>query len=305
MSAPAWRIWSLRLAPYVVTGVVVAAILRRYPLSDIAAEMRVGHALRMLPLGLSLPFVLWLPYATYDRIVLRGALGPVAWRDVVRAKAASSVLMTLGYFVGGGGYAVWIARATRVGAARAAGAVLYIMTSDLIAVCSVAGVSMWLGGRDVPRALRTIATTIALVQVGLILTGRYAARLRMPAIFEAWALVPRRWSLAQIAGRTGNIAIITAFTWAAMRAFGIAVPPGATAMYMPVVLLVTSLPINVAGLGAAQAAWLLFLPWASGAQLLAFQALWQVVTGAGILLRGVPFVRGVLREIEEGRQGGG
>ncbi len=300
--ASAWRVWSLRVAPYLVTATVVAAILRRYPLADIAAEMRVGHAMRMLPLGLLLPFVVWLPYSAYDRIILRGAIGDVPLREVVRAKAATSVLLTLGYFLGGGGYAVWIARATRVGAARAAGAVLYIMASDLVAVCAVAGTSMWLGEHDVPRTLRTVATVIFVVQVSLILVGPHAAWLRMPAVFEAWRLVPRTWSLAQIAGRSVNIAILTAFAWAAMRAFGIAIPAGAAAMYMPVVMLVTSLPINVAGLGAAQAAWLLFLPWASGPQLLAFQALWHVFTGLGILVRGVPFVRGVVREIEEGRK---
>jgi hypothetical protein len=60
------------------------------------------------------------------------------------------------------------------------------------------------------------------------------------------------------------------------------------------------LPINVAGLGAAQAAWLLFLPWATGPQLLAFQVLWNLFSGLGILARGVPFLRGVLRQIEDG-----
>jgi hypothetical protein len=86
----------------------------------------------------------------------------------------------------------------------------------------------------------------------------------------------------------------------AMRVFGLQVPAAAAAMYMPMILLVASLPVNVAGLGAAQAAWLLFLPWASGAQLLAFQALWHVMSGVGILVRGLPFVRRVVREVEEG-----
>jgi hypothetical protein len=288
------------VAPYVVTGAVLAVILHRYPVRDIATEMREGHALRMVPLGLTLPFVLWLPYAVYDRVVMRGAIGPVPLFDVLRAKAACSVLLTLGYFLGGGGYAVWIARTTRVGAARAAGTVLFIMASDLTAVCAVAGASMWLGGAEVPHALRNTATTIFFVQVALMLVGPHGAWLRMPAIFEPWRLVPRRWSLLQIAGRIVNITVLTSFTWMAMRVFGLQVPAAAAAMYMPMILLVASLPVNVAGLGAAQAAWLLFLPWASGAQLLAFQALWHVMSGVGILVRGLPFVRRVVREVEEG-----
>ena len=139
---------------------------------------------------------------------------------------------------------------------------------------------------------------------GLLISGRWKERvggwLRLPPIFEPWRTVPRLRSFAQIAGRAINIATITAFTWAAMRAFGIDVPARAAAMYVPVILLVASLPINVAGLGAAQAAWLLLLPWATGPQLLAFQAIWNLVSGVGILARGVPFLRGVLRQIEDG-----
>jgi hypothetical protein len=295
-----WRAWSLRIAPYAVTGIVVAAILHRYPAAEIVHEMAAGHALRALPLGFAMPFVVWLPYALCDRIVLQGAVGRVALRDILRAKAASAVLFILGYFVGGGGYAVWIGRTTRVGAARAAGAVLYVMASDLIAVCAIAGASMWLGGPGVPTSLRAVATAIFAVQVALIVVGPYGGWLHLPAVFDPWHTVPRGWSFAQIAGRAANIATITAFTWGAMRAFGIDVPPGVAAMYIPVILLVTSLPINVAGLGAAQVAWLLLLPWASGPRLLAFQALWQVFTSLGTVVRGFPFIRGVVREIEDG-----
>jgi hypothetical protein len=283
-----------------VTGAVVAAILHRYPAADIARQMAAGHALRMVPFALVLPFVLWFPYAAYDRVVFEGAVGPVALRDVLRAKAATAVLLTLGYFVGGGGYAVWIARTKRVGAARAAGAVLYLMSCDLMAVCAVAGAAMWLGGPDVPTSLRAVATWVFAVEAALVLLGPYGTWLRVPEILAAWQRVPRSRSFLQIAGRAGNIAILTAFTWGALRGFGIDVPARAAAMYIPVIVLVASLPINVAGLGVAQAAWLLLLPWAGGSRLLAFQALWSLFTGVGVLARGVPFVRGVVREIEDG-----
>ncbi|MGH7435551.1 MAG: hypothetical protein ACRENE_07735 [Polyangiaceae bacterium] len=295
-----WRTWSLRVAPYAVTAAVVAAILHRYPAAEIAHQMAAGHALRMLPIGLALPFVVWLPYAACDRVIFEGAIGPVPYREVVRAKAASAVLQTLGYFFGGGGYAVWVARTTRSGPARAAGAVLYLMASDLIAVCTVAGASMWLAGAEALPAVRTAATWIFGVQVGFIVFGPTGAWLRLPQVFEPWRTVPRLRSAAQIAGRALNIATITAFTWWAMRAFGLEVPARAAAMYVPVILLVTSLPINVAGLGAAQAAWLLFLPWATGPKLLAFQVIWNLCSGLGVLARGLPFVRGVLRQIEDG-----
>jgi hypothetical protein len=294
------RLWLQRLAPYAVAASVVAWILHKYPLADVVTEMRAGHALRMLPLALVLPFVVWLPYALYDRVVLLGAVGSVPYRDVVRAKAATAVLLTLGYFFGGGGYAVWIARKTGTGAGRAAGSVLYMMTSDLVAVCAVAGASMWIGGPDVPRVLRSIATGIFCAQVSLLVIGALRPSVRVPVVFEPWRTIPLSWGLAQIAGRAVNIAVITAFTWGGVRAFGMVVPARVMGMYMPIILLVGSLPFSVAGFGAAQAAWLLLLPWASGAQILAFHTLWQLFGGAGLLLRGLPFVRPVVAEIDAG-----
>jgi hypothetical protein len=296
-----WGNRFLRAAPYLVTAAVLVTIFHKYPASEIAHQVTGGRALRVLPFALTMPFVLWLPYAFYDRVVFEGAIGPMALGSVVRAKAASAVLLTLGYFVGGGGYAVWVARTTRTGAPRAAGAILYVMASDLTAVCAVAGPAMWLGGPDIAPSLRRAVTWIFAVQIWFILAGPHAGFLRLPELFAAWRLVPRGRSLVQIAGRAGNIVILTAFTWGAMRAFGLEVPARAAAMYVPVIVLVTSLPINVAGLGAAQAAWLLLLPWASGPRLLAFHALWHVSSGIGILARGVPFLRGVTREIQDGR----
>ncbi len=295
------RLWLQRLGPYLVAASVVAWILHRYPVASIATEMRAGHALRMLPLALLLPFVVWLPYALYDRVVLLGSVGRVPYRDVVRAKAASAVLMTLGYFFGGGGYAVWVARKTGAGAGRAAGSVLYMMSSDLVAVCTVAGASMWIAGADVPRVLRSIATGVVCVQLVLLFAGALRSPVRLPVVFEPWRTIPLAWGLAQIAGRAVNIVIITAFTWAGARAFGIAVPARVMGMYLPIILLVGSLPFSIAGFGAAQAAWLLLLPWASGAQILAFQTLWQLFGGAGLLLRGLPFMRTVVAEIDAGR----
>ena len=159
---------------------------------------------------------------------------------------------------------------------------------------------MWFVGLEVSPALRTIATAIFAGQVLLILVGPYTNVSRMVRVFEPWHRVPRLWGLSQICGRAVNIAAITAFTWGAARAFGIDVPARAMGMYMPIILLVSSLPFSVAGFGAAQAAWLLLLPWATGQKILAFHALWQVYSGIALLLRGLPFVRRVVSEIDAG-----
>jgi hypothetical protein len=72
--------------------------------------------------------------------------------------------------------------------------------------------------------------------------------------------------------------------------------------YLPVILVVASLPVNVAGFGAVQGAWLLLAPWAPGERILAFSVLWQAFSAAALVLRGLPFLSGVMRDIREGQK---
>lgn len=299
---PAWRTWLTRLAPYVITAAVIIAILRRYELSAIVAHIANGNALPMIPIALGMILFL-LPLASgWDAIVMQGTLGRPPYLDVIRGKAGTMVLLALGYAFGNGGYGVWIARMTGAGARVSGGVVLYIVASDLTAVCLVATVPMWLYGIDA-GALRVAAPVIAIVQIGLMLVGplRAAPEGAAPGIFHPWRVMRRSRALLQIAGRCFNMSVIVVVTWAAANAFGLVIPFAAMATYMPVILLVGSLPVNVGGLGAVQGVWLLaFDRWAPGEKILAFQFLWQLMIGGAVVLRGLPFVRRVVAEIDQG-----
>ena len=80
-------------------------------------------------------------------------------------------------------------------------------------------------------------------------------------------------------------------------AFGLQIPLWAMALYGPLILLASALPLNVAGFGVAQGAWLLLLDFAPGEQLLAFSALWNLALAIAVVLRGLPFLRGVVDEV--------
>jgi hypothetical protein len=171
------------------------------------------------------------------------------------------------------------------------------MASDLGGIALVTSAATWIGGADVPGAVRVAALVAFAVPMGLAFGGpTLAGRTRAPFL-GAWREVPPLLGAAQILARAIDMAIVVVMAWSASRAFGLAIPFVAFATYMPVILFATSLPISVAGFGAAQAAWLVFLPWARGEQILAFQLLWQVFMGLGIVARGLLFVRAVVREI--------
>jgi hypothetical protein len=226
------------------------------------------------------------------------------WLRLVRARMAMAPLALIGYTAGVGGYGVWLARVTGAGVGYTSGMVLYTLSSDLVAVSIVASLSIWVGGADVPAGLKYAAPAIAIVLGGLKLAHpRLVSDDKLPKVFRPWRHVPRWQAATQLLIRTANIYWVTFWVYGGINAFGIPVPLSVMTTYLPIILVVGSMPVNVAGFGAVQGAWLLLEPWGdSGEQVLAFSVLWQLIFGLGLLLRGVAFIRAVAGEIDRGAE---
>lgn len=296
------RRW-LRWLPWLVTIVALTALLIRFPIGGIVDEARAGNLWAMIPLAIALPVVRLFMSGLWDYLVLTRCVS-VRYVDVLRAKAATAVLMGLGYAFSNGGMAAWITRRTGARVKTSAGAVLYIMASDLASATLVAAVAAWLGAADLPADLRVgvgvVAPLIAAGLIALSLSGRLLRLVRRDVdaeFLKAWTEISARRYLANVAGRCLTVLVICTGTWAAMQGFGLDVPLRAVMVYLPVIMMVGALPINVAGLGAVQAAWLLFEPWAPGERILAWQVCWTIMLAIATVLRGLPFLRRVLREI--------
>jgi hypothetical protein len=237
---------------------------------------------------------------------MRACLGRPRYRDVVRGKAGTSLLSVLSYGFGHGGYGVWLARKTGADLRSTLGIILYIMVSDLAAVCLVAAAAIWIANPDLPAEGRTLLATLApLAGLGLLaigLAGRpvLAWLVSDSRLLVAWARMPAPVYLLNVLCRAAIISTYVLSTWIGGLIFGLDLPLEAVASYMPVIMLIGSLPFSVAGFGAVQAAWLLFEPWAPGARILAFQFLFHAFAMVGLFMRGLPFLPGVLREIRAG-----
>ena len=301
MRRPAWRVWARRLAPWVITIAVVTYLLTKYSLAQIVDEMQRGNALALAPVAAVMVLISLALVSSADLLVIRGILGRPSFGVIVRGKAASSLLDLLGYAVGHGSYAVWIARRGGTDALSAAGIMLYIMASDLASVCVVATVAVLAGAPNVPGFVVIGAPIVAGVLVLFKVVGPMKPLgERSPRVFHPWSELARAQAFGQLALRVANILVAGVGVWIALTAFGITVPLSAAIVRVPVILLVGSLPINVAGFGAVQAAWLLFEPWASGEEILAFQFLWHLALFVAIALRGLPFVRRMVAEVDAG-----
>jgi hypothetical protein len=297
--------WVRRLAPWVISGGVLTAILIKYPIEQIGSEMQRGNALAMVPVALANTLVIWFTATCGDFVLLpRLASRPVGYRFLLRSKAGMSMLNALGMALNYGGYALWIHRVLGCGWRMSGGTVLHITLSDLVAVSIIATVAVFVGGDGLPADTRAqleiIAPAVAGVAALCLFVPRPSAT-RHP-VFEPWVRVPRLNRLASVLSRGGTIICLIIATWLASRAFGLPVPFKAWASFLPVLLVIGALPVNVGGLGPVQAAWLLlFGPWATGPQILAFQFLWHLCLVVGLFLRGAPFIRSVIADIAKGQ----
>lgn len=298
---PAWRVWLSRLAPYLVTALVITFILRRYSIDQIRAEMARGNSLPLLPIALVSYVGSLLCVAGADRIVVRGLIGPSApaYLSMARGKAASVVLHIVHYALGQGAYATWLGRRTGIGLGRTGGLIAYIIAAELCSVCLFATLVILVGRPAVPSALLATVAGISIALVALVLLAPMSRMERIAAL-ETWTKVGQGRGLAQLGVRIVQHSVTTTGTWVAARAFGMEVPLAVMLSYMPIILVVASLPVNVAGFGAVQGAWLLLTPWAPAERILAFSVVWQAISAVALVARGLPFLRGVLAEIRAG-----
>ena len=302
-----WRRWVKRLAPWGITAAIVGGLLYKYPLGKIADEVGRGNWPPMTLYAIGLAILTLVLVSLADQIVISRALSAMKYTRVLAGKGGSSLLALLGYSLGQGAYGVWMVRKTDCEVRTGFGTVLYIMGSDLTALCVVATLTIHFGGAELPGrgadVLGIVAPAIGAVQLLLCLGGPLSLR-RMknpPRFLKPWANIAPLAYLANLAIRITLITTAVVGTWAAANAFGLGIPLHAMLTYLPVIMLIGALPINVGGFGAVQAAWLVFEPWSSGEKILAFQFLWHLMIGAGLILRGAPFVRAVYRDITEGR----
>lgn len=220
----------------------------------------------------------YLSLALYVLFEILAALAPDAWatrealaaagvrrgfRELVLARGATYLLGLLSYLLGQGGVGVWLAK-RGVRAAQATGAVLLLVVSNGIVLLLIAGAGLLVSPAD-RNLLFVVGAGLAGVVVYL---AMIAFRVRW---LEGWpALAPLfdagiGGHLRAIAARLPHMLLLAVLHWGAFRVWGIAVPPELGIALMPVVLLISALPITPGGLGSTQALQVLFFsPWAAG-----------------------------------------
>lgn len=263
-------------APWAVATLILAYILATTPrqalLEALAAvsPWQLGALLAgvMASVVLIDTLVLWL--------ALRASMPdrPLTYRAVLVIRGASSLLALLNYGAGQGGIVYFLRQRHQVPLNAGAGAVVLTNAAFLMALALALGAGLLAGAVPDHPELRVIAwAALALLPLYLLVV-----------VLRPRALTRRRFlrplfglglgAVAQVAGaRALHLFVLIAGHWLAMRLFGVDVPPVVALVRLPVMFVITSLPISPAGLGTAQAAAItLFAPFAVGADEAARQA---------------------------------
>jgi len=269
-----------RAVPWAVGAAIIAFLVWRIepgPLAGALSQARLSLYLPALGLFLYLNFLVdtqnlhaLLKYFNrgirfYDSMVIRGA---------------SYLLMIVDYTLGMGSIVYYLKRYRGVPIVRGTGQMFYLnyITHVSLLVLAIAGCAM-ASGSPSPWPLRFALACSALLASAVILAAalkllpdyRFLAKIKRNGLMKVFIETPARIYLLHTVYRCGFYAIFVFFFYAAVRAFNMEIPMTALFAYVPIILLVISIPISAFGLGTSQAAMLvLFRDYGTPAQILAF-----------------------------------
>jgi hypothetical protein len=305
------KLWK-QLWPWLVGVAIVIALALRVPFDAFGRAIHTGPhlALAATDAAVIIAVLATDTFATWVSLIavrLRWSM-----RDVLAVRGATYVLALLNYLVGQGGIAYYLARAG-VPTLRATGVSLYMMGTTFVGLLLITTVTWMLGSIENAAMWWTLVVSCAAFGVYLVIIAIAPAFIARRDLFAPLFEAGLRGHALTIAARMPHVAIIVLGHWLAMIVWGLDVPFFYAAATLPVVALVTVLPISPAGLGTTQAALIYFFaPFADGSTaearegaVLAFAIVHYVYATLAQLLAGLacmPLARRVqpARSIEAG-----
>jgi uncharacterized membrane protein YbhN (UPF0104 family) len=258
------KLWK-QVWPWLVGTAIVVVLAIRVPFAAFGEAVHQGGHLQLAAIDMLVLLVILATdtFATWVSLIAVRLRWPM--RDVLAVRGATYVLALLNYVIGQGGVAYYLRKAG-LSTLRATGVTLFMMGTTFVGLlltttatwmCNpLANSAMW-------WTLVISCAAFALYLVVIAIAPDFLARRELFAPLFAAGL---RGHATTIVFRLPHVAIIVLGHWLAMIAWGITVPFWFAATTLPVVALVTVLPISPAGLGTTQAALVYFFSdYAAGA----------------------------------------
>jgi hypothetical protein len=256
-SRPVLR-WIKQLWPWLVGAGILVVVATRIPLAAFRDALQHGPHLLLATVTLATIAAVLCTDAVSTWIGLIALQMHRPLGRVVAVRGATYLLFLLNWAVGQGGFGYYLFR-SGTPALRATGATLFLMGTNLATLLLLTTGAFAIYGVDSDRTLwwtLVIGCVAFAGYLGVIALAPAALARRelLAPLFDAGL---RGHALA-IAGRVPHVSFMVLGQWVAMRAWGIPVPFGPAMVIMPIVVLVSALPISPAGFGTTQAALVYF-----------------------------------------------
>lgn len=312
-----------QVLPALLTALIFYLIFRRVSFSRFLGAL--GEADYRLFLALMIPNAL--AYFAWDTLVLAVVMrwfhGPIRYRDLLPVRAVAYVVALVNPDLAEGATAVYLTRQSGAAFWEIAGTVVFLNWLELTHLSIWAAAGMLAFPSGMPRELWMVPAGFAVFWTFFLLYARRdfapwrpAVRLARRALGLPGMRPVREWAVFQTfrqaqLSRYGLVILLKAplfffslliHYWAA-QAFGFHIPLLALLAFLPIVFMLSTLPVTVAHLGTTQAAWIFFFHrYAPAPKLLAFSLaahLAFVLARAGLGLLFVPRAYGELAGLME------
>src|SRR4051812_7609754 len=241
-----------KLAPYLIAAVALGWVLRstdRHKLMEALHHAPMGWFIVMSAVML----VLNCGADTFAMSAVFGRFGcHVPYKDLYLVRASTYLLAVVNYHVGQAAIVGYLYRVRRVPLLRASGWILFIIGINVgtLFILASAGATRVNGELSMMRYIPLVCG-IGIVVYATLLTLEpriLAERTLFKPLFEMG--IPGH--IYGVLVRLPHIGVLLVWHFASLRMFGVQVSPGAALLYLPAYFAVSSLPVNVNGLGVAQ-----------------------------------------------------
>ncbi len=285
-----------RMAPWLVGAVMLAYLVWRIEINPLLDALSRADVALYFPVVTVFILVNFLADTQNLNALLIYSGTPIPFRDSVIIRGASYLLMIIDYTLGMGSIVYYLKKYKNVPMASGTGSMLFLnyITHISLLIMAIAGCLMAAASGVLTPVLSNIALVAAILLALAIITiiimkklpdKPFLKKIKDSMIWKIFIVSPFTSYLMNTIFRCGFYFTFVLFFYVAVRAFNMDIPFAEVVVYVPVILLVISIPISAFGLGTSQAAMLLlFREYGSPAQILAFSLTYSASI---IIFRGI------------------
>ena len=269
------RLWR-KLLPWVFLVILFLILFSRVPLEQVVAEFKAMTPTQIIWLSI-VSVIIIIGVAVLDGTAMGYGFSTfgvrIRYREIILVRAAMMLLASIATLIGQAGLAALVARKYRVPAATAAGMVMFLFLVEIYGMIALATIALPVlllaqQAKISPGAPILVSAAIILLTwpalALLILASRrnisisLFRRLRLLAFLHPFQAIQPGQLLWLLLLKTLLAAWQITITVLAFRIYGIQVPVLELFAFMPLAILVSSIPITPARLGTTQWSWVLF-----------------------------------------------